>query len=153
MRAALSVLAASLAALLLAACGGSGSKSGPATLNLWVFQEPSGSFTDAAKRCSQQSGGRYKIVFNALSNDADQQRQSLVRRLAAKDSSIDIAGMDVVWTAEFAEATWIRACPQTFAPEVSRGTLPGPLKTATYKGLVWAAPANTNPQLLWYRKD
>src|SRR3954454_20436644 len=153
MRAALSLLAASLAALLLAACGGSGSKSGPATLNLWVFQEPSGSFTDAAKRCSQQSGGRYKIVFNALSNDADQQRQSLVPRLAAKDSSIDIAGMDVVWTAEFAEAGWIKPWPASEASKIRQGTLAGPLKTATYKGQLWAAPANTNTQLLWYRKD
>src|SRR3954469_18478520 len=153
MRAALSLLAASLAALLLAACGGSGSKSGPATLNLWVFQEPSGSFTDAAKRCSQQSGGRYKIVFNALSNDADQQRQSLVRRLAAKDSSIDIAGMDVVWTAEFAEAKWIKPWPANEAAKIKQGTLAGPLKTATYKGRLWAAPANSNTQLLWYRKD
>jgi maltose-binding protein MalE len=147
------VLAACLAALLLAACGGSGSKNGRATINLWVFQEPSGSFTDAAKRCSDQSGGRDKIVFNALSNDADQQRQSLVRRLAAKDSSIDIAGMDVVWTAEFAEAGWIKPWPAAEAAKISQGTLAGPLTTATYKGRLWAALANTNTQLLWYRKD
>src|SRR4051794_41399295 len=139
-----------LASLVAAGCGGE-SASGPKTLNLWVFNEPSGSFTDAAKRCSAASNGRYRIVYNKLSNDADQQRQSLVRRLAAKDSSIDIAGMDVVWTAEFAEANWIKAWPTKFAREVSQGTLPGPLKTATYKGRVWAAPANTNTQLLWYR--
>ena len=146
-------MAACLAALALAACGGSGSKGGTATLNMWVFNEPSGSFTDAAKRCSQQSGGRFKIKFNALSNDADQQRQSLVRRLAAKDSSIDIAGMDVVWTAEFAEAGWIKPWPAAAAAKLKQGTLAGPLKTATYKGRLWAAPANTNTQLLWYRKD
>src|SRR3954469_19807973 len=140
------------AGLVAAGCGSS-DKGGRATLNLWVFNEPSGSFTDAANRCSKASGGRYKIVYNKLSNDADQQRQSLVRRLAAKDSSIDIAGMDVVWTAEFAEANWIKPWPTRFAREVSQGTLPGPLKTATYKGRVWAAPANTNTQLLWYRKD
>jgi multiple sugar transport system substrate-binding protein len=152
MRAALLVVAACLTAFALASCGG-GSKGGRATLNLWVFNEPSGSFTDAAKRCSDASGGKYKIVFNALSNDADQQRQSLVRRLAAKDSSIDIAGMDVVWTAEFAEAGWIKPWPAAEAAQVRQGTLPGPLKTATYKGQLWAAPANTNTQLLWYRKD
>jgi multiple sugar transport system substrate-binding protein len=153
MRAGPAAAAARLATLAIAACGGSGSKSGTATLNLWVFQEPSGSFTDAAKRCSQQSHGRYKIVFNALSNDADQQRQALVRRLAAKDSSIDIAGMDVVWTAEFAEAGWIKPWPAAEAAKIRQGTLAGPLKTATYKGQLWAAPANTNTQLLWYRKD
>jgi multiple sugar transport system substrate-binding protein len=148
----LTVTALAVVALAVAGCGG-GSSGGPATLNLWVFQEPSGSFTDAARRCSDQSGGRYRIVFNALSNDADQQRDSLVRRLAAKDSSIDIAGMDVVWTAEFASADWILPWPERFAAPVRRGTLAGPLQTATYQGKLWAAPANTNTQLLWYRKD
>jgi multiple sugar transport system substrate-binding protein len=153
MRAALLAGAVCLTALALASCGGSGSKNGRATLNLWVFNEPSGSFTDAAKRCSDASGGKYKIKFNALSNDADQQRQALVRRLAAKDSSIDIAGMDVVWTAEFAEAGWIKPWPVAAAEKIKQGTLAGPLQTATYKGRLWAAPANTNTQLLWYRKD
>src|SRR4051794_9126503 len=145
-------LAALVTLIAVAGCGGGGS-GGRATINLWVFNEPSGSFTDAANRCSDASNGRYTITYNKLSNDADQQRQSLVRRLAAKDSSIDLAGMDVVWTAEFAAANWILPWPQKFAREVSQGTLPGPLKTATYKGRVWAAPANTNTQLLWYRKD
>src|SRR3954452_25182147 len=114
-----------LASVVAAGCGGE-SSSGPKTLNLWVFNEPSGSFTDAANRCSKASGGRYKIVYNKLSNDADQQRQSLVRRLAAKDSSIDIAGMDVVCTAEFAEANWIKAWPAAQAAAIKRGTLKGP---------------------------
>ena len=142
-----------LAGLVAAGCGSSGGGKGTATLNLWVFNEPSGSFADAAKRCSAGSHGAYNIVYNKLSNDADQQRQSLVRRLAAKDSSIDIAGMDVVWTAEFAGAGWIKPWPARFARQVQQGTLAGPLKTATYKGRLWAAPANTNTQLLWYRKD
>jgi multiple sugar transport system substrate-binding protein len=138
--------------ILVAGCGG-GSSGGRATLNLWVFNEPSGSFADAIKRCNASSGGRYKVVYNVLSNVADQQRQQLVRRLAAKDSGIDIAGMDVVWTAEFAEAGWIKPWPARFADQVKQGTLAGPLKTATYKGRLWAAPANSNTQLLWYRKD
>jgi multiple sugar transport system substrate-binding protein len=140
------------AALLLAACGG-GSSSGPANINVWVFNEPSGSFKAAAKRCSDQSGGKYKVTLNALSAQADQQRQSLVRRLAAKDSSIDIAGMDVVWTAEFAAAGWVKPWPEALAAQVRQGTLPGPLATATYDGKLYAAPANSNTQLLWYRKD
>src|SRR3954447_14780395 len=141
------------AALALAACGGGSSSSGPANINVWVFNEPSGSFKDAAKRCTDASGGRYKVTLNALSNQADQQRQSLVRRLAAKDSSIDIAGLDVVWTAEFAAAGWIKEWPTNLANEVKQGTLPGPLATATYQGKLYAAPANSNTQLLWYRKD
>src|SRR3954447_17183907 len=129
-----------LASLVAAGCGGE-SSSGTKTLNLWVFNEPSGSFTHAAKRCTKASNGRYRIVYNKLSNDADQQRQSLVRRLAAKDSSIDIAGMDVVWTAEFAEAKWIKQWPANLAAQLKKGTLAGPFKTAVYQGKVYAAPA------------
>jgi multiple sugar transport system substrate-binding protein len=61
--------------------------------------------------------------------------------------------MDVVWTAEFAEAEWIKPWVGANADKIRKGTLKGPLQTATYKGKLWAAPANTNTQLLWYRKD
>jgi multiple sugar transport system substrate-binding protein len=144
-----------LGAFALASCGGGSSsgKEGTATLNWWTYNEPSGSFRAAADRCTKQSKGRYKIVFNALGNDADTQRQSLVRRLAAKDDSIDLMSMDVVWTGEFAEAGWIRPWPAKYADPVKKGTLAGPLATATYQGKLYAAPANSNTQLLWYRKD
>jgi multiple sugar transport system substrate-binding protein len=85
MRAALLAVAACLTALALASCRG-GSNNGRATLNLWVFQEPSGSFTDAASAAATRRAAATRSS-STLSNDADQQRQSLVRRLAAKDSS------------------------------------------------------------------
>jgi multiple sugar transport system substrate-binding protein len=147
------VLALLAGALGISACGDDEDAGGRKTINLWVFNEPSGAFANAAKRCSQDSNGRYEIKLNALSNNADQQRQSLVRRLAAEDDSIDIMGMDVIWTAEFAEAEWLREWTGADAEEIRQGTLQGPLETATYEGKLFAAPANTNTQLLWYRKD
>jgi multiple sugar transport system substrate-binding protein len=142
-------LSAALVAGIIAGCGGS---SGPPTLNWYIFPEPSGSFAHAAQVCSQASGGKYKIAINTLPTDADGQRQELVRRLAAKDSSIDIIGMDVTYTPEFAEAGWLR--PWTGANRAGlKGDLPGPLATATWKGVIYGAPDNSNTQLLWYRKD
>ena len=35
-------------------------------------------------------------------------RGTLEQRLAAHDDGMDLLGMDVTWTAEFAEAGWIR---------------------------------------------
>jgi multiple sugar transport system substrate-binding protein len=145
-------LAVVAAAIALAACGGS-SGSGPVTLNWYVFPEPSGSFATAAANCSKASNGAYQIKINFLSNSSDQQRISLVRRLAAGDSSIDILAMDVDWTAEFADAKWIRPWTGANAAAVSNGVLPGPLKTATWDGKLYAAPLNSNTELLWYRKD
>jgi multiple sugar transport system substrate-binding protein len=118
-----------------------------------VFPEPSGSFAKAAEACSSASAGRYRIAINFLSTSSDQQRVSLVRRLAANDSSIDILAMDVDWTAEFANAQWIRPVPPGLAAQIRSVDLAGPVQTATYQGRVWAVPINSNTELLWYRKD
>jgi multiple sugar transport system substrate-binding protein len=133
-------------------CGGSGS-GGPVKLQWWSYNEPSGAFADAVKFCNQQAQGEYEIVYQKLGANADLQRQQLVRRLAAKDSSIDLLAMDVIWTSEFAEAHWIKPFPADVRQEVSKDTLKGSLQTATYEGKLYAAPANSNTQLLWYRKD
>jgi multiple sugar transport system substrate-binding protein len=139
------------AALALSSCGGSGG--GAVTLNYYVFSEPSGSFAKAVSDCTKTSGGRYRIVYQLLPQDANAQRQQLVRRLAAHDSAIDIIGMDVDWTAEFADAGWIRQWTGGMANQVASGVLPGPIATATWNGKLYGAPLNSNTQLLWYRKD
>jgi multiple sugar transport system substrate-binding protein len=138
-------------AVVLAACGSS--SKGPVTLNWYVFPEPSGSFAKAAAACSNASGGKYKINISFLSTSSDGQRVSLVRRLAANDPSIDILAMDVDWTAEFATAKWIRPVPAPLAAQIRSQDLPGPVKTATWQGNLWAVPINSNTELLWYRKD
>ena len=150
-----SILTTTALASAVVACGGSdeGSGAGPVTINMWAGTQPGGSFQKAAQQCSDGSDGRYRIVFNALANNPDAQRQALVRRLAAKDDSIDIVGMDVVWTAEFAEAGWIEEFPQEIASRVTEGMLEGPVQTATYEDKLYGAPGNSNTQLLWYRKD
>jgi multiple sugar transport system substrate-binding protein len=61
--------------------------------------------------------------------------------------------MDVNWTAEFAEAGWIRQWSGADKSAVTSGVLPGPIATATWKQKLFAAPLNSNTQLLWYRKD
>jgi multiple sugar transport system substrate-binding protein len=66
---------------------------------------------------------------------------------------MDILGLDVTWAPEFAEAGWIREWTGDNKNQVTNGTLDGPLQTATYNGKLWAAPFNSNTQLLWYRSD
>jgi multiple sugar transport system substrate-binding protein len=146
-----SIAALGLAAIGLTACGGS--SKGPVTINLYDYPEPSGSFQKAADDCSKQSNGQYKIKLNVLPSAADAQRTNLVRRLAAKDSAIDLMTLDVVWTAEFGEAGWVKQWTGANKAAVTNGVLPGPIKTATWQGKLYAAPFNSNTQLLWYRKD
>jgi multiple sugar transport system substrate-binding protein len=141
-----------LCALVAGACGDDDSAA-PVKLNFWAYNEPGGSFQAAAENCTKDADGRYEIVFNALGNDPNTQRQQLVRRLAAGDPSIDLMSMDVIWTAEFAEAEWILPFPEDVRERIEEGTLEGPLATATYEGKLYGSPANSNTQLLWYRKD
>jgi multiple sugar transport system substrate-binding protein len=142
-----------LAAAIFAGCGSSSSSSGSKTLNWYVFNEPSGAYEQAVKTCNAQANGRYKIVYQRLPTDANQQREQVVRRLAAKDSSVDLIGMDVIWTAEFAQAGWIKPWLGARGAAATKGKLAGPVKTVRFKGRIWAIPFTSNTQLLWYRKD
>ena len=121
---------------------------GRTVLNWYVFDEPSGAFREAAARCSMSAGGRYSVRIEPLPADTDQQREQLVRRLAAGDVAIDLIGMDVIWTAEFAGAGWLLAWD-----EPAGGRLPAASASAHYAGRAWAVPFTSNAQLLWYRSD
>jgi multiple sugar transport system substrate-binding protein len=136
----------------LTGCGGS-DNGGSRNLNWYVFQEQSGAYNDAVANCNKAARGQYKITLVPLPTNADQQRELVVRRLAAEDSDIDIIGMDVIWTAEFAGAGWIREWTGANKADVSRGTLEGPLRSATFQNRLYAAPFTSNVQFLWYRKD
>lgn len=138
-----------MAGALLTGCGSSGG--GRPTINL--YNAPQQNMQLMVSRCNRLADGRYRIKLNTLPRDADQQREQLVRRLAAGDSGLDILGLDVTWTAELAEAGWIRQWTGADKRAAEKDTLPAPLKTARWDGKLYAAPYNTNVQLLWYRSD
>ena len=142
---------AALGCSALAACGSAGASTGPVTLNFYLYQDTSVATSTAVSNCNAQSDGAYKISYQYLPQAADGQRQQLVRRLAAHDGSIDIMGLDVTWEAEFAQAGWILPWTGSNKASVVNGTLGPALQTAEYKGQLYAAPDNSNTQLLWYR--
>jgi multiple sugar transport system substrate-binding protein len=66
---------------------------------------------------------------------------------------MDLLGMDVTWTAEFAEAGWIRPLNPQQAAAATKDILQPPIDTATWKNVLYGIPKHTNVQLLWYRKS
>ena len=133
----------------LAACS-----SGPqgTVINLYGGASESG-FDEIIAACNEQAAGRYTIVGNPLPSDADGQRDQLVRRLAAKDAGMDLLGMDVTWTAEFAEAGWIKELTPQQVTAANADILQPPIDTATWKDKQYGIPKHTNVQLMWYRKS
>ncbi len=135
---------------VLTACGGSGS--GVPTLN-WYINPDNGGQAELAAKCSAASNGAYRIETSVLPNDATAQREQLVRRLAAKDASIDLMSLDPPFIPEFAEAGFLRPFSEAEARDLTAGALSGPIESATWDGKLFAAPFWANTQLLWYRKS
>ncbi|MEV4254012.1 extracellular solute-binding protein [Spirillospora sp. NPDC049652] len=142
-------LATALLAAGLAACGGGG---GTPTLN-WYINPDNGAQDRLAKSCSAASGGRYRIKTSLLPSDASQQREQLVRRLAAKDSGLDLMSLDPVFVAEAANAGFLRPFTGAEAPALTQGVFAAAVQSSTWKGRLYAAPFWANTQVLWYRKS
>ncbi|MEZ5264833.1 MAG: extracellular solute-binding protein [Acidimicrobiales bacterium] len=144
-------LALALGAAGLAACGGD--DDGAPTL-VWYTNPDNGGQATLARQCSDASGGAFRITTQVLPNEADAQREQLVRRLAAKDTSIDLMSLDPPFVAEFANAGYLR--PITDAADVAAftdGVLEAPLQTASWDGQLVAPPFWANTQLLWFRRS
>jgi len=142
------------AASVVSACGPGDSGR---LISFYTPASGAATFTAVAKRCTDQLGGRFTIQQFSLPRSSDDQRLQLARRLSANDRTVDVMALDVIWTAEFAEAGW--ALPLSDDPsghaeaDAKTDTLPGPLATATWKHRLYAAPVTTNTELLWYRPD
>jgi len=143
-------LAIALLASVMGACGGGGS--GVPTLN-WYINPDNGGQAELAAKCSAQSNGAYRIKTSVLPNDATGQREQLVRRLAAKDSSIDLMSLDPPFIPEFAEAGFLRPYTDAEARELTAGALTGPIESGTWDGRLMGAPFWANTQLLWFRRS
>jgi multiple sugar transport system substrate-binding protein len=147
----ITAVATALALVVSAAGCGSDGTGGTPTINL--YYPPEQNLQQVVDECNLQAQGRYRIAYRILPRAADDQRVQLVRRLAATDSGMDVLGLDVTWVQEFASADWILEWTGERRAEAERGTLAGPLATAQYQDRLYAAPKNTNVQLLWYRTD
>src|SRR5215213_2062660 len=135
----------------LAACGGGGSGGTP-TLT-WYINPDSGGQADIAAACSEASDGAYTIETSVLPRNSDAQREQLVRRLAAGDTSIDLMSLDVPFAPELAQAGFLAPVPSDVTSEVSEGVVQGSLESATWNDELVAIPFWANTQLLWYRKS
>ncbi len=138
-----------VAATLLTGCSSDG---GPPTLT-WYAMPDNGGAATRGQQCADASGGAYRVNIETLPANATGQREQMVRRLAAHDSSIDVVSVDVVFTAEFANAGFLRPFTPEEKSRLTAGMLPAPVKTGMWDDSLYAAPFKSNAQLLWYRKS
>jgi len=119
----------------------------------WYVNPDNGGQAEIAARCTTAAAGRYRIETQPLPRSASDQREQLLRRLAAKDSSIDLMSLDVAFVAEFAEAGFLAPVPDAAVPALTGGVVEPAVAGATWKRRLVAAPMWANTELLWYRKS
>ncbi|HWM02542.1 MAG TPA: extracellular solute-binding protein [Actinophytocola sp.] len=101
-----------------------------------------------------------------LPPNADAQRaEMLARAQSGAGNGVDVYNLDVTWTAEFAEAGYLRQLDEAALTrdQFLAGFLKGPLRTCRYPrtegpdgsdtGPLWALPFNADVGLLYYNKQ
>ena len=124
--------------------------SGTTVLN-WYMPPDRVDASALASTCSLASSGDYEINVRNLPADAQSVRSELIRRLASKDPSIDLIGLDTEFTAEFAAAKLLAPVPDDLEPEFVKDVFPTALAASSYDGELVSIPWWFDPQLLWFR--
>ncbi|MHA7179182.1 extracellular solute-binding protein [Arthrobacter sp. MDB2-24] len=119
----------------------------------WYINPDAGGQAAIAQKCSDESGGRYRIETSLLPTDAASQREQLARRLAAGDSSLDILSLDPPFIPELAEPGFLAPVPEDVAQATTENVVEGALDGATWKDELVTVPFWANTQILWYRKS
>ncbi|GLW05141.1 ABC transporter substrate-binding protein [Microtetraspora sp. NBRC 13810] len=154
----LRLIPVALAALLLAGCAGTGDDAeldgdlggGTGPITLVIGRDTTAYLQPLLDRWNKEHPAE-RVTLLELPEAADEQRAQMVANLQARSDRYDVLGLDVVWTAEFADAGWIVPLERSMFP-LDR-FLPSVVGTALYRDKLWAVPYTSNAGLLYYRKD
>ena len=119
-------------------------------VTLCLPKDVSGAFHKTVDAFNEQSEVQAELL--ELSESADEQRNQLITRAQAKSPECDVMGLDVIWTAEFANQGWAKDLTQVVDARRSE-FIPSTVQTTEYNGKNWAVPHNSNAALLYYRTD
>ncbi|MDQ3527463.1 MAG: extracellular solute-binding protein [Actinomycetota bacterium] len=140
----------------LAACGGGDDST---TLTWYINPDGGGSNPEGggqaqiAAECTESAGGEYAVEVQLLPNSASDQRQQLVRRLAAGDAGVDLISLDPPFIPEFAEAGYLEPIPEDMLETFTEDRVDSAITGSEWDGELVTVPFWANTQLLWYRKS
>ena len=152
----ITALCAASAVVALSACGGADDST---TLTWYINPDGGGSDPEGggqaqiAAQCTEAAGGEYAIEVQLLPNSASDQRQQLIRRLAANDPGVDLMSLDPPFIPEFAEAGYLAPVPGDMVETFTEDRVESAVVASTWNDELVAVPFWANTQLLWYRKS
>ncbi len=105
-----------------------------------------------AAQFERQNPG-HKVNVAIQPGTSGEQYARYVTLFAAKDTSVDVISIDVIWPATMVAAGWLAPLDQWFVRERRAEYLPGAVAANTIGGKVYGVPWYTDAGLLYYRKD
>ncbi|MBM3451054.1 MAG: ABC transporter substrate-binding protein [Armatimonadetes bacterium] len=84
---------------------------------------------------------------------SEEQLNRYVTLFAARDPSVDIISIDIIWPAQMAAAGWLAPLDQWFTPAARDGFLPGAIRANTIGGRIYGMPWYTDAGLFYARAD
>lgn len=157
-----------MSSLLLAGCAGGNEDNAkdtedkgtdkPATEQVVIkfgAQNDSTPATQALVDGFNESQDKYKVEWEALTNDSAQMHDQLLNSLSSKSSDYDVISMDVVWAGEFAGAGFLEPIDTRLAEaELKKDQFnAGSMASGNFKGKQYTLPFFPDLGLLYYRKD
>jgi multiple sugar transport system substrate-binding protein len=94
-----------------------------------------------------------KVNLQIQPGTSGEQYNRYVTLFAARDASVDVISIDVIWPAPMVAAGWLAPLDQWFSKERRDEFLPGAIKANTIGGSIYGVPWYTDAGLLYYRKD
>jgi multiple sugar transport system substrate-binding protein len=105
-----------------------------------------------AQQFERQNPG-VRVNLQIQPGTSGEQYNRYVTLFAARDPSVDVISIDVIWPAPMVAAGWLAPLDQWFTKERQDQFLPGAIRANTIGGKIYGVPWYTDAGLLYYRKD
>lgn len=146
---------------LLTGCGSSKqnaaktTSNGPVKITYARGKDLTGSSAELVEAFNQKYKGKIEVATVEMPTNIDKQHDQYVDVFSVAGTDYDVVDIDVVWSAEFAQAEYALALDKYIAKDGinMEDYMEGPIKSVTFKGKVWAMPKCIDAGLLYYRKD
>jgi len=124
-------------------------------LNIVVTSEQKASILGVIPAFLSSSYGAGISDVNVISSGdtADDQLTYIQTRLAAGDTTLDVIGLDVIYTALFVENGWLENLDSYLEAGEMDAYVGGMVDSGKYQGSQWAYPYFFNLGVLFYRED
>ncbi len=101
----------------------------------------------------EKANPNIKVNLLVLPAVSSQQYDRLVPLFMARDSSLDVLYMDIIWPGTFATSGWLEPLDRYFTRNMQKEFLEGTVNANRVNGKIYGVPFFTDGGLLYYRKD